>query len=132
MSEEMKKRLGIVDGLSAWRNDHRLAIMIAGAITASLVLVGVSLWLYDSSGAAQLDLSRPGYSSVRDQARPDDRIDTFPSTGAITEETLAEFEGMFSRYADEATAVDAFGGDVLSDEQLGLSVLTTEPEGSEP
>lgn len=128
MSEEMKKRLGLARGIATWRHDHRLAVLIVMAIFVSLILVAISMWLYDSSGAAQLDLSRPGYSSVRDQARSDEKIDAFPSTGAITEKTLNDFEDMFGRYADEATAVDAFGGDVLGEKQLGIDP----PEGIEP
>lgn len=120
MTDEVKEAQSLKEGLATWRHDHRLAIMITSAIAISLVLVWVSMWLYDSSGAAQLDLSRPGYSSVRDQASPDDNIDAFPSSGAITEDTLREFDELFSQYADEATAVDAFGGDVLSNTQLGI------------
>lgn len=121
MSEEMKKRLGLKNGIAAWRHDHRLATMIILAIIASLVLVVISMRIYENSGAAQLDLSRPGYSSVRDQARTNDDIDAFPDTGEINQKTINEFDDLFSRYADEATAVDAFGGDVLNETQLGIN-----------
>ena len=120
MSEEMKKRLGLKNGLTVWRHDHRLAIMIMGAIIVSLVLVVISMRIYENSGAAQLDLSRPGYSSVRDQARSNETIDAFPDDGELNHKTLDEFDELFGQYADEATAVDAFGGDVLGESELGI------------
>jgi hypothetical protein len=126
MTEEMKKRLDIKNGLKHWQNDHRLIVMIGGSILVALFLVVFSMKLYDSSGAAQLDLSRPGYSAVRDQARPNDSIDAFSGSGSINSQTLQDFDKLFSRYAEEATAVDAFGGDVLSDAELGIGEASTQ------
>jgi len=121
VTDETRRRLGLNrESFNAWKHDHRLALMIFGSIVMSLALVVVSMYLYSSSGAAQLDLSRPGYSSVRGRASSNDKIDTFPSSGTITKETIQEFEALYSRYADEATAIDAFGGDVLNNRELGI------------
>ena len=51
--------------LTKWQQ-HRFLVMIGAVVLTALFLVGVALALYASSGAAQLDLSRPGYVSVRD------------------------------------------------------------------
>lgn len=106
--------------VTAWRQHHRLILMILGAVSISLALVAISMSLYNSSGAAQLDLSRPGYSSVREQAQPDKGFTTFPSTGSISAQTLDDFRAIYEKKATEATTVDAFAGDVLSDIQLGI------------
>lgn len=51
----------------AFLSRHRFIVLLVAAILISLVLTAVSLAIYNSSGAAQLDLSRPGYRSVSDQ-----------------------------------------------------------------
>lgn len=99
---------------------YRFIGMMVGAIAISLFLVGVSMALYNSSGAAQLDLSRPGYQSVRDQVVSTDDFDSFPTSGAIDKETLDQFRQLYSEQASQATSVDAFGGDVMSDKALSI------------
>lgn len=94
--------------------------MIAAAIMIALFLVGVALALYASSGAAQLDLSRPGYVSVRDQAKNKEDFDGFPATGSITKETLDQFRKLYEKQAEKATSLDSFGGNALSDQALSL------------
>ena len=44
---------------------HRLIMLLIGTISMALVLTCVSVIIYTTSGAAQLDLSRPGYRSGR-------------------------------------------------------------------
>ena len=61
-----------------WRK-NQLVVFVSGSIVVALILVVVSMALYASSGAAQLDLSRPGYQSVQDKV---DRTDTFQSFSA--------------------------------------------------
>lgn len=100
-------------------SQYRFAGLIAGSIVIGLLLVTVSMQLYFSSGTAQLDLSRPGYKSVRDQIRPDDTFDGFPSSGAIDEAALKNFKQLYDKRAKEAAA-DAFGSDVLSEQTLGI------------
>lgn len=105
--------------LNAWRR-HKFMVLVGLTIALSLVLVVISLWLYNSSGAAQLDLSRPGYQSVRDQANQSNDFTGFPSSGAINEEALEEFRKMYDEQLEKATAVESFGGEVMSDTSLGI------------
>lgn len=107
---------------------HRFVIMIAGSVVIALVLVTVSLQLYFSSGTAQLDLSRPGYRSVRDQIRSDATFDGFPATGAIDESALKNFKELYEKRAKDATSTDAFGSDVLSEQTLGIDAPTDQPQ----
>ena len=69
---------------------NRFVILIIASILISLVLVMIALGLYARSGAAQVDLSRPGYSEVRKQVSEDDQeFKAFPGTGPIDKDSLA-------------------------------------------
>lgn len=105
--------------LTKWQQ-HRFVVMIALVIMVALFLVGVALALYASSGAAQLDLSRPGYVTVRDQADKGDDFDGFPASGTITKETLDQFRQLYDNQAEKATSIDSFGGEAMSDQVLSL------------
>ncbi len=111
--------------LSRWEK-HKFMVLVGFTIIIALFLVMVSLRLYSSSGAAQLDLSRPGYKSVREQAgRPVD-FTSFPSTGQLNKEALDSFRSLYDEQVKEATAVDSYGGDVMSDATLGLNAPPAE------
>lgn len=100
---------------------NRFIVLIVGTISLALFLVSIALALYGSSGAAQVDLSRPGYSAVRDQAK-EDTSDTksFSSSGPIDKAALAEFEKLYAETSKSATSVKAFDSNVLSDEALHI------------
>lgn len=107
---------------------HRFVVMITGSVIIALLLVAISLQLYASSGTAQLDLSRPGYKSVRDQIRPDDTFDGFPATGAIDDSALKNFKELYEKRAKDATSTDAFGSDVLSEQTLGIDAPVSQTQ----
>ena len=106
---------------------NRFIVLIVGTIVIALFLVSIALALYASSGAAQVDLSRPGYKGVRDQAR-EDTGDTksFSGFGPINKASLEEFEKLYEKTGKSATSVDAFSSNVLSDE--ALRIVSTDPE----
>lgn len=104
---------------TSWHR-HRFVALIGGTIVISLFLVGVALALYASSGAAQLDLSRPGYKSVREQAVRSDTFEGIPATGTVTQDTINQFRSLYSSQAQKATNVDSFGGDPMSDKTLSI------------
>lgn len=100
---------------------NRFIVMIIGTIVLALILVSISLALYGSSGAAQVDLSRPGYSAVRAQAKEDSQgAKSFSSSGPIDKASVEEFEKLYSDTSKSATSVNAFDGNVLSDEALHI------------
>lgn len=105
--------------VSPW-SQHRFIIMIIVVIAVALCLVASALALYASSGAAQLDLSRPGYQAVRDKVVPSDKLDNYPSTGVIDKKALDDFRTLYNKQAQQATGIDSFGGDVMSDESLQI------------
>lgn len=119
MSEE--ELIAEAQSMTKWQQ-HKFMVLVGATIAISLVLVVISLGLYNSSGAVQLDLSRPGYQSVRGQTHTVDDFVGFAPSGAIDKEALEEFRKLYDEQLKEATAIESFGGDVLSDSSLGLSV----------
>ena len=117
MSEEQLVTEG--SRLSRWKQ-NKFLLMVGASILVSLFLVGVALALYASSGAAQLDLSRPGYQAVRKQATRNDNTDTFPSSGALDQAAIEQFRKLYDEKVKQATGVDSFGGDVMNDEALSI------------
>lgn len=105
--------------LGRWQ-EHRFVLLVGATILVALFLVSVALALYASSGAAQLDLSRPGYVSVRDQAARSDEFDNFPATGGIDKEVLEQFRKSYEKQAERATNVNSFGGNAMDDQTLSL------------
>lgn len=107
-----------------WWQKHKFMILVWGAIATAVFLVLVSMNLYNSSGAAQLDLSRPGYQSVRDQIERGESNNEFSSSGSIDESVLSEFRDMYKKEADHVIITDGFGPEPVSDSSLGLPAIS--------
>lgn len=104
-----------------------LILFIVIALVISGVLTVISMNLYNSSGAAQLDLSRPGYVDVRSQATSsNNESPTFSPTGTINENTIKEFKELLQKQKEKIDAADAFSGDPLNPQTLGLESVSTE------
>lgn len=99
---------------------NRLVIFVASSILLALVLVIISMVLYVSSGAIQLDASRPGVQSVTDQVDQTDSFKSFPSTGSVDAKTLDQFRRLYDEQVKTVTERDAFNAAVLSDAALGI------------
>lgn len=101
---------------------HRYLLLIASAVVVALILVTISMTLYNSSGAAQLDLSRPGYRAVSDQAvKSDVDFQNYPAFGTLDQTSINEFKALYDTQSVKAKAVDAFGGDPLNPDTLQIS-----------
>lgn len=105
--------------LTPWQQ-HRFLVMIGGVISAALFLVCVALGLYNSSGAAQVDLSRPDYEAIRSQAAKDEHAKSFSATGTLDEAALTSFQEMYAARATKVVGVDSFGEAALSEDSLQL------------
>ncbi|MBC7512269.1 hypothetical protein H7142_01235 [Candidatus Saccharibacteria bacterium] len=108
-------------GIQTFRT-HQFFVLIVIVITISLFMVYVALSLYESSGTLQLDLSRPGYDSAREEAiKGNEVFRGFSSDGTIDAESLNEFDSLYKQKAAEALIdIDAFSGEALSDATLTL------------
>lgn len=109
------------ENLGFW-DQHRYLLLIELSIVISIVLVIISMYLYFSSGAAQLDLSRPGYSAVAEQVESDSRsFQEYSALGDINQATIGEFKQLFDEQSAKATGLNAFSGDPLSPDALEIS-----------
>ncbi|MEI7918311.1 MAG: hypothetical protein WCH58_02910 [Candidatus Saccharibacteria bacterium] len=121
---EDSKVIAAVHEFSA-SSKHRFLLMITMSVIISIILVIISMAIYNSSGAAQLDLSRPGYQSVRSQAVTDDSdFQNYTAGGVINQSTISEFKTLYAGQATKTKSIDAFGSDPLSPDALGLTVIT--------
>lgn len=125
--EELPKEIVHVqpDELGFW-DRHRLSLLLIITIVIALCLTVVSVVIYNVSGAAQLDLSRPGYRSVSDQIDKDSTVDEFSATGTVDKATIEEFIKLYDTQAARAKAVDAFNGDPLNPEVLEFGTPSSE------
>ena len=105
--------------LSGWRQ-HKFLLLVGATILTSMILVGVAMGMYASSGAAQLDLSLPNYQNVREKANRDERLTAFPATGKMTQDSLAQFRELYEPQSKRIVDFESFGGDPLSDQALGI------------
>jgi len=100
---------------------HRFMVLISGTIVVAIILTIVSMVMYEVSGTAQLDLSRPGYQSVSDQIDTDNQIKDYSAIGPVNTDTVNEFLKLYDEQAKKAKAVDAYSGDPLNPDVLEFS-----------
>lgn len=108
----------VVDEQLSFWDRHRLSLLLIITVVIALCLTVVSVVIYNVSGAAQLDLSRPGYRSVSDQVDKESKIDEYSASGSVNKATIEEFMKLYDTQAAKAKAVDAFNGDPLNPEVL--------------
>lgn len=107
----------VEEELSFW-DRHRFFLLVAVTIIVALIMTCLSIVMYNVSGTAQLDLSRPGYQSVSNQVEPDSIIEDYSAFGPVNKTTVEEFKVLYDEQATKAKAVDAFNGDPLNPEVL--------------
>jgi hypothetical protein len=105
---------------------NRLVLFVTASIIIALVLVVISMILYVSSGAIQLDASRPGVKSVSDKIDQTDSFKSFPATGPVDKDTLDQFRELYDGQVQRVTTSDAFSPEVLEDEALGIDAGTAD------
>lgn len=129
VNAEAKKEANLArESVVRFRDQHRFLILIIGTIVISVVMVIASLMIYNLSGSAQLDLSRPGYQEVSDQVDRTDEITNYSAFGPVNKSTVKEFTDLYDAQAEKAKAVDAFNGDPLNPEVLEFGVPLTAVE----
>lgn len=103
------------------RPQYRLATLIIGTILIAIIFVAVGLVLYNVSGTAQLDLSRPGFEGVSEIIDQNaSSYQEFPSSGQIDQGSLSEFDRLYQEQLGVMNNAQAFEGDPLSPESLGI------------
>ena len=100
---------------------HLFGVMIFISILIALTLVSASMVLYYSSGSSQLDLSSPGYVSVRNQIEDEKSYSDFSGVGALGKGPIEEFRKLYDERVSKIKSVDIYGGDPLSPESIGIA-----------
>jgi hypothetical protein len=105
---------------------HRLSLLLILTVIISLILTVISMVAYNVSGTAQLDLSRPGVSSVSNQVDKTDTINDYSAFGPVSKDSINEYTKQYDEQAKKAKSVDAFSGDPLDPEILEFGTNSTE------
>jgi len=122
MEEEALKTEPEMDTETSFWGTHRFMLLITMTVVIASILVVISMTLYSTSGAAQLDLSRPGYRGVASQAASNDNnFGEYANSGPINSDSVNQFKTLYEKQAAAAQAVDAYAGDPLNPDSLGIS-----------
>lgn len=106
--------------ISFW-TEHRFLLLIIATLIIATILVSISIFIYNVSGSAQLDLSRPGYRSVSDKVDRTDPVTDYSAFGPVNKVTVNDFTTTYDKQAYKAKSVDAFNGDPLNPDVLEFS-----------
>ena len=117
------QELIVEEKITFW-DGHRFLLLILIAIVIAIVLVSISLTMYNRSGAAQLDLSRPGYIDVRSKT-VDSSSDfkNYSNFGPIDQTSIDEFKTLYDEQASKIKLAEAFKGDPLNPNALGIGSI---------
>lgn len=99
---------------------HSIVAFVGASIIIACVLVTISMALYASSGAAQLDLSRPGYKSVQSKVSQPTSFESFSADGQVNKKVVEDFEAIYNRQTKSVEGGDALSGGPLDDQALGI------------
>ena len=116
------------DSMSVWQR-HRFFVLIAGVIVISFVMIIIGMYIYNTSGAAQVDLSRPGYKSVQAEASRQGVTDAYSATGDLTADDFDEFNKMYDEHSRQVVGVESFDPEALSNDTLQLFVENSPQAG---
>lgn len=104
-----------------YAREHMIATGIAAALAIALLLTIASMWFYNQSDVARLDVSRPGYESVRQAVVKGNDETKFDTTGVLDSRALDDFQKLFDERRKPLEGYGRFDGVVLNDDQLKLA-----------
>ena len=103
---------------------HKVFLLVFGAIVVSSLMVVISLYIYSHSTAIELDLSRPGYKNVRSKVVNSETFHGLEATGPLDDAVKADFLRMYDEQSKGLGEIDSFSSNALSDKSLGLPEAT--------
>jgi hypothetical protein len=105
-----------------WIIEHQWLTFIISALVVAMVFTLISLWLYRASGAANLDLSRPGYEKVRADVQDDsDGTKPFSPNGKLDDAAVADFRSRYETVKARLDQMNSYDNTAITDENLGLA-----------
>jgi hypothetical protein len=97
-----------------------IVLFVGGSIVIAFLLVVIAMALYTSSGASQLDASRPGLKSVQSKIDQSDSFQAFSSDGQVTNDTLNQFKALYQKQVKSVSNAADFDSAALGDQALGI------------
>ena len=97
--------------------------MLASAIFITLILTLINVTLYNITGTAKLDLSRPGYEAARKKINSSKEFDSysFSSNDSLTRDTIRKYLYHYDKHLKRTQAYDRYDTGVMDDANLGLN-----------
>lgn len=99
---------------------HQFLFFIIFCIVIAFVMTMISLQLYRHSGAMRLDMSRPGYESVRSEVEKSRDDQPYSATGELNEAAIDDFNNRVDHYKQELENLGTYDNSIISDENLNL------------
>lgn len=103
---------------------NRFVVLLFGVIAIAVVLVTIAMSVYNSSGAAQLDLSSPRYISVRNKVVQDKSTAAFSSSGPFDQKTFDEFFKAYDEHANAVKQINGYDPSAVNNDSFNLVPLT--------
>ncbi len=75
--------------------------------------------IYNYSDVSRLDISRPGYESLRKSVVKDEAT-TFDANGTLNSKDIEDFQKLYDKKRQALNALGKFDGDALNDDQLKI------------
>ena len=110
----------------AYAAQHQFMMAIIFTVLVAIIMTGVSLSLYVSSGTLQLDLSRPGYEAARKELIKPQSTNEFAVSGPINKQALDEYQKLFDEQRKELNSIGKFKDKGLDDDSLTLAPGTAQ------
>ena len=110
----------------AFATQHQFMMAIIFTVFIAIIMTGVSLSLYVSSGTLQLDLSRPGYETARKELIKPQSTNEFATNGPINKQALEEYQKLFDEQRKELNSIGKFKDKGLDDDSLTIAQGTAQ------
>lgn len=99
---------------------HQFPAMLTAVLLVTALLTLLNIVIYTRSGTVNIDLSRPGYETARQNVSENVTETDFAPNGPITKEVRDDFIERLEKLQTEMSQMNDFAGDSLSDKALNL------------
>lgn len=104
---------------------NKLYVLIAGVLAITFVLVGVAMGVYNSSGAAQLDLSGPGFKDVQKDVQEEKDTTSYPANGPFDKAAFNDFKKMYDERVNAVKAINGYDPAAVNNDSFNLAQTQT-------
>lgn len=99
---------------------NKLYLLIGGVIVIALLLVTIAMSVYNSSGAAQLDLSGPGFKDVQKSVQEEKDTTSYPANGQFDKASFDSFKKMYDERVHAINAINGYDPAAVNNDSFNL------------